>query len=102
MDSVKILLQRTCTSRSFTEHQSQQIKIIRFLSSLSVSQGNREGENHGNETFHTTGFLKTAGALTAMTALGEMPFDLLAATAQPKFPGAQWTATVNKMRCARQ
>jgi sulfoxide reductase catalytic subunit YedY len=25
-------------------------------------------------------FLKTAGALTAMTALGEMPFDLLAAT----------------------
>lgn len=33
-----------------------------------------------NKRFSRRDFLKTAGALTAMTALGEMPFDLLAAT----------------------
>lgn len=39
----------------------------------------------GNKRFSRRDFLKTAGALTAMTALGEMPFDLLAAT-DVKFP----------------
>lgn len=33
-----------------------------------------------HKRFTRRDFLKTAGALTAMTALGEMPFDLLAAT----------------------
>ena len=33
-----------------------------------------------DKRFTRRDFLKTAGALTAMTALGEMPFDLLAAT----------------------
>jgi hypothetical protein len=32
-------------------------------------------------------FLKTAGALTAMTALGERPFDLLAATDATEISG---------------